>query len=138
MSTSSRSQPLVWSAFLFHLFCILISTFTLLTVSGCAAPIVAIGGTLGSTSTAAASSAGTIAVSAAVANPSTAASAVSTVTTGKSPLEHAASAATKQDCNFLNAFGSKPICSDVRFPQIKDMSEPYLGPADLNAPLKQK
>jgi hypothetical protein len=70
----------------------------------------------------------------AVANPSTAASAISTVTTGKSPLEHAASAATKQDCNFLNALGPKPICSDIPVPKIKDMSEAYLGPADIAAP----
>lgn len=138
MSTTSRSQPLVWSAFLLYSFSIVIGTFTVITVSGCAAPIVAIGGTLGSASTAAASSAGTVAVSAAVANPSTAASAVSTVTTGKSPLEHAASAATKQDCNFLNALGSKPICSDKRIPQIKDMSELYPGPADLNSLLREK
>ena len=138
MSLSSRSQASLWSAFLLHFFSLLIGTFTLLAVSGCAAPLVAIGGTLGSASTAAASSAGTVAVSAAVANPSTAASAVSTVTTGKSPLEHAASAATKQDCNFLNALGFKPICSDVRIPQIKDMSEPYPGPADLNSLLREK
>ena len=85
---------------------------------------------LGGSATTAASSAGSVVVSAAVANPSTAVSAVSTVTTGKSPLEHAASAATKQDCNFLNALGSKPICSDVRLPTIKDMSESYPGPAD--------
>ena len=85
---------------------------------------------LGGSATTAASSAGSVAVSAAVANPSTAASTISTVTTGKSPLEHAASAATKQDCNFLNALGPKPICSDIPVPKIKDMSEPYLGPAD--------
>jgi hypothetical protein len=93
---------------------------------GCAAPLLA----LGSSATTAASSAGTAAVSVAAANPSTAVSAVSTVTTGKSPLEHAASAATKQDCNFLNALGPKPICSDIPIPTIKDMSEPYPGPAD--------
>ena len=85
---------------------------------------------LGSSATGVASSAGTAAVSVAVANPSTAASAISTATTGKSPLEHAASAATKQDCNFLNALGPKPICTDIPIPAIKDMSEPYLGPAD--------
>lgn len=85
---------------------------------------------LGGSATTAASSAGSVVVSAAVANPSTAVSAVSTVTTGKSPLEHAASAATKQDCNFLNALGPKPICSDIPIPKIKDMSEPYPGPAD--------
>jgi hypothetical protein len=95
-------------------------------LGACAAPLMALGGS----ATTAASSAGSVAVSAAVANPSTAASAISTVTTGKSPLEHAASAATKQDCNFLNALGPKPICSDIPVPKIKDMSEPYLGPAD--------
>jgi hypothetical protein len=97
-----------------------------LNLGACAAPLMALGGS----ATTAASSAGSVVVSAAVANPSTAVSAVSTVTTGKSPLEHAASAATKQDCNFLNALGSKPICSDVRLPTIKDMSESYPGPAD--------
>jgi hypothetical protein len=97
-----------------------------LNLGGCAAPLLALGGS----ATTAASSAGSVAVSAAVANPSTAASAISTVTTGKSPLEHAASAATKQDCNFLNALGPKPICSDIPIPKIKDMSEPYPGPAD--------
>ena len=85
---------------------------------------------LGSSATSVASSAGTAAVSVAVANPSTTASAISTATTRKSPLEHAASAATKQDCNFLNALGPKPICSDIPVPTIKDMSEPYPGPAD--------
>ncbi|QWE19355.1 hypothetical protein [Polynucleobacter corsicus] len=95
-------------------------------LGACAAPLIALGGS----ATTAASSAGSVAVSAAVANPSTAASAISTVTTGKSPLEHAASAATKQDCNFLNALGPKPICSDIPVPKIKDMSESYLGPAD--------
>ena len=97
-----------------------------LNLGGCAAPLMALGGS----ATTVASSAGSVAVSAAVANPSTAASAISTVTTGKSPLEHAASAATKQDCNFLNALGPKPICSDIPVPKIKDMSEPYPGPAD--------
>jgi hypothetical protein len=95
-------------------------------LGGCAAPLLALGGS----ATTVASSAGSVAVSAAVANPSTAASAISTVTTGKSPLEHAASAVTKQDCNFLNALGPKPICSDIPVPKIKDMSESYLGPAD--------
>ncbi|QWE17277.1 hypothetical protein [Polynucleobacter sp. AP-Nino-20-G2] len=97
---------------------------------GCAAPLVA----LGSSTTAAASSAGTAAASVAVANPSTAASILSTATTGKSPLEHAASAATKQDCNFLNALGPKPICVDIPIPPIHDLSEPYLGPADIAPP----
>lgn len=93
---------------------------------GCAAPLLA----LGSSATTAAGSVGTAAVSVAAANPSTAASALSTVTTGKSPLEHAASAATKQDCNFLNALGPKPICATIPATPVKDMSEPYPGPAD--------
>jgi hypothetical protein len=86
---------------------------------------------LGGSATGAASSVGTAAASVAVANPATAASTISTVTTGKSPLEHAASAATKQDCNFLNALGPKPICADIPIPTVKDMSEPYPGPADM-------
>lgn len=106
----------------------------LLSITGCAAPLMA----LGSSTTAVASSAGTAAASVAVANPSTAVSAVSTVTTGKSPLEHAASVATKQDCNFLNPLGFKPICVDIPIPQVKDMSEPYPGPADLSTTAKQK
>ena len=113
-----RPKPSVWSVFGVIILC--------LNLGACAAPLMALGGS----ATTAASSAGTVAVSAAVANPSTAVSAVSTVTTGKSPLEHAASAATKQDCNFLNALRSKPICSDIPIPKIKDMSEPYPGPAD--------
>ena len=104
-----------------------------LCLTGCAAPLLA----LGSSATTAASSVGSAAVTVAVANPSTAASAVSTVTTGKSPLEHAASAATKQDCNFLNALGSKPICTDVPMPKVTDMSEPYFGPADFVIPKGQ-
>ena len=77
-----------------------IATLSLLTLSGatylsgCAAPIAAIG----ASSTAAASSAGTSVAAAAVANPVTATSVASTITTGKSPLEHAASAATKKEC----------------------------------------
>jgi hypothetical protein len=111
-------NPTGWSVFGGLVLC--------LNLGGCAAPLLALGGS----ATTAASSAGSVVVSAAVANPSTAASAISTVTTGKSPLEHAASAATKQDCNFLNALGPKPICSDIAVPKIKDMSESYLGPAD--------
>ncbi|HQR84507.1 MAG TPA: hypothetical protein PL192_06285 [Polynucleobacter sp.] len=125
-----RSQASLGSAF--FLYGLSIGIF--IGTTGCAAPLMA----LGSSTTAVASSAGTAAASVAVANPSTAVSAVSTVTTGKSPLEHAASAATKQDCNFLNALGSKPICIDIPIPQIKDMSEPYPGPADLPTLDKQK
>jgi hypothetical protein len=125
-----RSQAWLGSAFLLRG----LSIAVLISTTGCAAPLMA----LGSSTTAVASSAGTAAASVAVANPSTAVSAVSTITTGKSPLEHAASAATKQDCNFLNALGSKPICTDIPIPQIKDMSEPYPGPADLPTLGKQK
>lgn len=114
----NRLARWVWSVFGSIVLCF--------NLGGCAAPLLALGGS----ATTAASSVGSVAVSAAVANPSTAASAISTVTTGKSPLEHAASAATKQDCNFLNALGPKPICSDIPIPKIKDMSESYLGPAD--------
>jgi hypothetical protein len=121
----TRSNPSGRSAFLFGLSLTLGITF-LTNLMGCAAPILA----LGSSATTAASSVGTATISAAAANPSTAASALSTVTTGKSPLEHAASAATKQNCNFLNALGPKPICENIPVPPVKDMSEPYPGPAD--------
>ena len=121
MAITGRPNFSVWPAFFFF------SLITLcLNLTGCAAPLMA----LGSSATSVASSAGTAAASVAVANPSTAASAISTATTGKSPLEHAVSAATKQDCNFLNALGPKPICSDIPIPTIKDMSEPYPGLAD--------
>lgn len=125
-----RPNPLGRSAFFFYSSPILCVLALCCNLTGCAAPLLAIG----SSATTVASSAGTAAASVAVANPSTAASAISTVTTGKSPLEHAASAATKQDCNFLNALGPKPICSDIPVPKIKDMSEAYLGPADIAAP----
>ena len=121
----SRLNPCRRSAFLFSLSLILGIT-GLANLMGCAAPLMA----LGASATTAASSAGSAAVSVAIANPSTAASAISTATTGKSPLEHAASAATKQDCNFLNALGPKPICVDIPVTPVKDMSEPYPGPAD--------
>ena len=121
MGITGRPNFSVWPAFFFFGLIALC-----LNLTGCAAPLLA----LGSSATSVASSAGTAAASVAVANPSTAASAISTATTGKSPLEHAVSAATKQDCNFLNALGPKPICSDIPIPTIKDMSEPYPGPAD--------
>ncbi|MBU3628905.1 hypothetical protein [Polynucleobacter sp. AP-Reno-20A-A9] len=91
-------------------------------LSACAAPLAA----LGSSGTAAASTVGT----AAIANPGTAASLASTAATGKSPLEHAASAATKKECSFFNVIDSKPICIEVVLPTITDNSEPLLGPAD--------
>ena len=85
-------------------------------IQGCAAPL--------------ASSAGTTVVTAAAANPMTATSVASTVATGKSPLEHVASAATKKECNFTNIIGPKPICEDVVLPKIIDNSSPLPGPAD--------
>jgi hypothetical protein len=126
----SRPNLSGWSAFLFYSGLALGGATLCFNLTGCAAPLLALGGS----ATTAASSAGTAAVSVAVANPTTAASAISTATTGKSPLEHAASAATKQDCNFLNALGPKPICVDIPLPTVKDMSESYLGPADIAAP----
>ena len=91
-------------------------------LTACAAPLAM----LSSSGSAAASAAGT----AAVANPSTAVSLASTATTGKSPLEHAASAATKKECSFFNVIDSKPICIEVVLPTVTDKSEPLLGPAD--------
>ena len=96
--------------------------FALGLLTACAAPLAV----LSSSGTAAASTAG----SAAIANPSTAASLASTVATGKSPLEHAASAATKKECSFFNVIDSKPICIEVVLPTITDKSEPLAGPAD--------
>jgi hypothetical protein len=100
-------------------------TLTLFLLSGClllqscAAPIMA-----------AASSVGTAAGSAAVASPVTAVSVTSTVTTGRSPLEHATSAATKKDCNFFNILSAKPICEEIVIPSVKDQSEMIIGEAD--------
>jgi len=90
-------------------------------LQGCAAPIMA-----------AASSAGTAAGSAAAASPMTAVSVTSTVTTGRSPLEHATSAATKKDCSFFNVFSSKPICEEIVIPTVQDRSERIIGEADRN------
>ena len=107
--------------------------FCPLLLSSCAAPLAA----LGASGTAAASSVGTTATTVAVANPMTATSIVSTATTGKSPLEHAASAATKKECSFMNVVGPKPICEDIPIPTINDKSEVYIGPADkTDAPIK--
>lgn len=105
-----------------------VSTFSvvglsILFLAGCAAPLVA----LSSSGTAAASSVG----AAAVANPGTAASLASTAATGKSPLEHAASAATKKECSFFNVLDSKPICIEVVMPTVTDNSTPLFGPADI-------
>lgn len=101
----------------------LISGFCL---HGCAAPIAAIS----ASGTAAASSAGTSAVAVAAANPVTTTSMASTVATGKSPLEHAVSAATKKECSFTNIITPKPICEDVVIPKIVDKSAPLIGPDD--------
>ncbi len=90
-------------------------------LQSCAAPIVA-----------AASSAGTAAGSAAAAYPVTAVSVGSTVTTGRSPLEHATSAATKKDCSFFNVFSAKPICQEIVIPGVIDKSELIIGEADRN------
>lgn len=112
----------------------LVTIFVGLLLTACAAPLVA----LSSSGTAAASSVGTSAAAIAIANPTTAVSAVSTVSTGKSPLEHAASAATKKECNFLNALGPKPICEEIPVPSVTDRSVPYFGPADaLKTPANQ-
>ena len=100
--------------------------FTSIFLSACVAPIAAIG----ASGTAASSTAGTSIATAAVANPVTAASVASTVTTGKSPLEHAASAATKKECSLFNLIGSQVICIEVTVPNVTDNSSPLLGPAD--------
>ena len=101
-------------------------SFLLVVLQGCAAPLAAIGASSG----AAASSAGTTVAAAAVANPVTATSLASTAATGKSPIEHAASAATKKECSFFNVLDSKPICVEITFPPINDFSAPLPGPAD--------
>ena len=93
-------------------------------LTACAAPLAV----LSSSGTTAASAVGT----AAVANPGTAASLASTVATGKSPLEHAASAATKKECSFFNVLGSQPICVEVVLPTVTDNSQPFFGPADIS------
>ena len=103
----------------------LLAAFALGLLTAFAAPLAV----LSSSGTAAASTAGT----AAVANPSTAASLASTAATGKSPLEHAASAATKKECSFFNVIDSKPICIDVVLPTVTDKSQPLLGPAEINS-----
>ena len=101
--------------------------FSLTCLQGCVAPLAAVGAS-GST---VASTAGTTVATAAVANPVTATSLASSATTGKSPLEHATSAATKKDCSFINALSAKPICVDIPVPTITDNSSPLLGPADF-------
>lgn len=123
----------------FYYYCVVfpIGVLVLLLLVGGLSACVALLAALGSGGTAAASSVGTSATAAAIANPVTTTSLATTVATGKSPLEHAASAATKKECNFLNALGPKPICEDLPLPTIVDRSEFYLGPADLiQAPAK--
>lgn len=101
---------------------VLVALSSSLLLQSCAAPIVA-----------AASSVGTAASSAAVASPATAVSVTSTVTTGRSPLEHATSAATKKDCSFFNVFSGKAICQEIVIPGISDQSELIIGEADRQA-----
>jgi hypothetical protein len=80
--------------------------------------------------TTAASTTGGAVATAAVSNPATATSLASTAATGKSPLEHAASAATKKECSFFNPLSGQSICMDVSVPKVTDNSTPLLGPAD--------
>jgi hypothetical protein len=108
----------------------LIIGFSIFFLSGCALPLAAIG----SAGAATASAAGGAVATAAVANPSTAISVASTVTTGKSPLEHAASEATKKECNFLNLLGPKPVCQEFVMPPIMDHSQEMVGIADRQTP----
>jgi hypothetical protein len=103
------------------LLCLSIVLLSIGSLQGCAAPLVA-----------AASSVGTAAGSAAAASPMTAVSITSTATTGRSPLEHATSAATKKDCSFFNVFSSKPICEEIVIPTVQDRSELIIGEADRN------
>jgi hypothetical protein len=100
--------------------------FSIFFLSGCALPLAAIG----SAGSATAGAAGGAVATAAVANPSAAISVASTVTTGKSPLEHAASQATKKECNFLNLLGPKPVCQEFVMPPIMDNSQEITGIAD--------
>ena len=109
----------------------LVIGFSIFFLSGCALPLAAIG----SAGTGAASAVGGTVATAAVANPSTAVSVASTVTTGKSPLEHAASEATKKECNFLNLLGPKPVCQELVLPKIMDHSQEMVGIADRPTPL---
>ena len=97
-----------------------------LDLQGCVAPLAAVG----ASSSAAASSAGSAVATAAVANPMTATSVASTVATGKSPIEHAASAATKKECSFFNPLSGQAICIEIPVPTVTDNSTPLLGPAD--------
>ena len=117
---------IAWHSFAYAL----IIGFGVFFLSGCALPLAAIG----STGTGAASALGGTVATVAVANPSTAVSVASTVTTGKSPLEHAASEATKKECNFLNLLGPKPVCQEFVMPPIMDHSQEMMGIADRPTP----
>ena len=108
----------------------LIIGFSVFFLSGCALPLAAIG----SAGTGAASAVGGTVATVAVANPTTAVSVASTVATGKSPLEHAASEATKKECNFLNLLGPKPVCQELVLPKIMDHSQEMIGIADRPTP----
>ncbi len=125
MLSVKRNKPLTQAKLLTWVGLLLV--FNLICLQGCVAPLAA----LGASGTAAASTAGTTVATAAVANPVTATSLASSATTGKSPLEHATSAATKKDCSFINALSAKPICVDIPVPTITDNSSPLLGPADF-------
>ena len=92
-------------------------------LSGCALPIAATANAVGGAIT-----------TAVIANPVTAASITTTVATGKSPLEHAASEATKKECNFLNLLGPKPVCQELVIPVIRDHSQEMIGLADRPRP----
>jgi hypothetical protein len=104
----------------------LLPIFCSLALQACIAPIAAVG----ASGSAAASSAGGAAATAAVANPVTTTSLASTAATGKSPIEHAASAATKKECSFFNPLSGQPICMEISVPKVTDNSTPLLGPAD--------
>jgi hypothetical protein len=88
-------------------------------LSGCAIPIAATASAVGGAIT-----------TAVIANPITAASITTTVATGKSPLEHAASEATKKECNFLNLLGPTPVCQELVIPIVRDHSQEMIGLAD--------
>ncbi len=114
----SRSHWNFWACLFLIITCV--------ALQGCVAPLAAVG----ASSSAAASSAGGAVATAAVANPMTATSVVSTVATGKSPIEHAASAATKKECSFFNPLSGQAICIEIPVPTVTDNSTPLLGPAD--------
>ena len=105
--------------------CSAIIGLSALFLSGCALPIAATANAVGGAIT-----------TAVIANPITAASITTTVATGKSPLEHAASQATKKECNFLNLLGPKPVCQELVIPVIRDHSQEMIGLADRPAPVE--